>query len=800
MKIMKKQSIYALMSAIALAGAVGFSSCSSDEKVTATPNPGYNQTEGTVPVQFLFNVGSYGSGASTRQDADATQATNNLPAEKFRGIEGARILCFKLAENGQYVASSTTGEGPSNVKAAKDFNMARVAQPGSLGNGTNSTSTRVLEMTFPLGTNSMIFYGRAVPPSYTTEQQKKLNYNTHGLLDEYTIDEELPKVTFALGKRLPTAEKEVYQHIQNLLASIMTCVMETNRGTSSVTADQTPEEGVVPYGFAISTETAQNLKWREYYSAYMSGTAETKAKSPVDNTTNLTELEIKLAKAYKEMTTIQPAELRNGSGPAMQSTIKSLWGIVNSVRCANPTEICEAVAKYMAERIHQELLTYFTPQFEGDSQTHGGTPSKVSLKDVDVLLTKIEQDAYWPKGKENGKNIFPENYFSGISNTAHSNLNLFPSTFDLPQGATHIQFCTLEESNTTDRAAAGIPAGIPQYGYYYVQNYNSSAVNNGQFTVDDYYYPAELLYFGNSPIRVSDQDHEVLDYPQKTTDWINEEKWPAPSGSDPEGAKRWTTGGSVSSTTRSVAMKNNINYGTALLDMTVGYSSTTLKDNNKAIQQRDYQIVEEDNTITVTDNSFKLVGVLVGDQFPRIGWDMLPALKNTERKGYIYDNKIAFSSIPVSGSSGHNYTMVFDNYNASSAANAQDKVFIALEFQNNSGVDFFGKDNMIANGSNFYLIGELDPTSKDGIAFPAYHALPPYGAHAVGDESKTVPRVFIQDHKTMVNFKIGLNSLKSAYLTVPDLRSSSVTLGLSVDMSWETGLNFDDIELGGTGN
>ena len=64
--------------------------------------------------------------------------------------------------------------------------------------------------------------------------------------------------------------------------------------------------------------------------------------------------------------------------------------------------------------------------------------------------------------------------------------------------------------------------------------------------------------------------------------------------------------------------------------------------------------------------------------------------------------------------------------------------------------------------------------------------------------STTVPRVFIQDHKTMVNFKIGENSLKYAYLTVPDLRSSSVTLGLSVDMSWSAGLDFGDVELGGT--
>ena len=50
---------------------------------------------------------------------------------------------------------------------------------------------------------------------------------------------------------------------------------------------------------------------------------------------------------------------------------------------------------------------------------------------------------------------------------------------------------------------------------------------------------------------------------------------------------------------------------------------------------------------------------------------------------------------------------------------------------------------------------------------------------------------------TTANFKIGVNSLKYAYLTVPDLRSSSVTLGLSVDLQWSTGLSFDNIIIGG---
>ena len=233
----------------------------------------------------------------------------------------------------------------------------------------------------------------------------------------------------------------------------------------------------------------------------------------------------------------------------------------------------------------------------------------------------------------------------------------------------------------------------------------------------------------------------------------------------------------------------------------------TLKDNNKVIQQRDYGVTEEDKTITVTGTSFKLVGIVIGDQWPKVGWNFLPKTTDTDenyRKGYIYDNQITGNGvIPTTGTSTPNYTLVFDNYQDMRVAtpsdpyNKQPKVYVALEFQNNSGVDFFGKDNLIAAGSNFYLIGELDPSSMTGPALPAYHALPPYDA---GCTTNTISRVFIQDHMTTANFKIGEHSLKYAYLTVPDLRSSSVTLGLSVDLKWETGLVFDNIIVGGTGN
>ena len=84
-------------------------------------------------------------------------------------------------------------------------------------------------------------------------------------------------------------------------------------------------------------------------------------------------------------------------------------------------------------------------------------------------------------------------------------LGTYPAQFNLPQGSTHVKFDDTKKS------------------FYYVENYNTSAVGGTTFTVDDYYYPAELCYFGNSPLRVSNDEHVVSDYPASVSLWNTEE-------------------------------------------------------------------------------------------------------------------------------------------------------------------------------------------------------------------------------------------------------------------------------------
>jgi hypothetical protein len=52
---------------------------------------------------------------------------------------------------------------------------------------------------------------------------------------------------------------------------------------------------------------------------------------------------------------------------------------------------------------------------------------------------------------------------------------------------------------------------------------------------------------------------------------------------------------------------------------------------------------------------------------------------------------------------------------------------------------------------------------------------------------------------TTAEFVMGEESLKKALVTVPDLRAAQISLGLSVDLKWSTGLTYLNVELGKTG-
>ena len=102
--------------------------------------------------------------------------------------------------------------------------------------------------------------------------------------------------------------------------------------------------------------------------------------------------------------------------------------------------------------------------------------------------------------------------------------------------------------------------------------------------------------------------------------------------------------------------------------------------------------------------------------------------------------------------------------------------------ENNSNTDFYGVDGVIKKGQKFYLLAKLSLNSTTALTWPTFG--PTYRF-----PKANVDRVFIQDFTTKATFTI--TDLKSAYVTIPDLRASKLQLGLSVDLSWQTGLTFD---------
>lgn len=116
--------------------------------------------------------------------------------------------------------------------------------------------------------------------------------------------------------------------------------------------------------------------------------------------------------------------------------------------------------------------------------------------------------------------------------------------------------------------------------------------------------------------------------------------------------------------------------------------------------------------------------------------------------------------------SSPNYTLVLDNKDASGSS--QSNVFVTVELENNSGVAFYGAEDIIPANSKFYLVGEL----KLG-----------------GNTTETVDHVFVKDHTTVANFTI--KDLKKAYNHIPDMRTSKINVGLAVDLSWQEGITFN---------
>lgn len=299
----------------------------------------------------------------------------------------------------------------------------------------------------------------------------------------------------------------------------------------------------------------------------------------------------------------------------------------------------------------------------------------------------------------------------------------FPASYNLPEGAVAVAY----DANPEVKAFGGNAAHA--YG----------GLEPSQ--LDRYVYPASLWYTANTKIKTSNTS--------KLDNYTGAASWAAILATYEKDES------SVNTKTRSVALKDTIQYAVARLDVCVKFKENTwLVDNDP---------VTANNKVNNPATGYPLSAVLVGGQ-KNVGFDFTQATY-AGGIGYaytIYDN-VMTNTIAANSTLSYspaNSTLVLETP-------ADENEFIALEFTNTSDKDFYGVDGIVPIGGKFYLVGQLTADAA----------------------TETGNKVFKQDYTTTA--RVSIKDLKTAYSTIPDLKAPQLEIGLSVDLQWQAGHTYD---------
>lgn len=318
-----------------------------------------------------------------------------------------------------------------------------------------------------------------------------------------------------------------------------------------------------------------------------------------------------------------------------------------------------------------------------------------------------------------------------------SNIN-YPALYGLPDGAAALRWA----KNTT----TGEYEFIPQTQTTPMDNINS---------INRYCYPAELYYYTNSRINTSNDEVNASDY-------TTIEAWDGENGilSKYENRSWFVTGN-----TKAVAIQQPLQYAVGRLKM-----SMKVDKHAETVHQNQEEFFLDDakgEWVKLTDSSFPLTGMIVGNQHP-VDFNFKPILDNGQESHvedfFIYDSQMKNGTSYYYLTTGEQTilsTLVLQSYDG-------EEVTIMLEFRNDSGQKFSGmNDGIIYPGTKFYLIGKIKPENAE--------------------ESEKVPedvrqRVFTQDYVTTVSTKI--ESLKNAYSVMPDILGGRLEVGIELTPNW----------------
>lgn len=353
------------------------------------------------------------------------------------------------------------------------------------------------------------------------------------------------------------------------------------------------------------------------------------------------------------------------------------------------------------------------------------------------------------------------NYLTAIANAVPENKNAFLVQFinsGHPVAASSTNVAKLEAWATSNGTTLPTPRPEDIDGYpedinlpdgaavvkwnYTAKKFEPQPVTTTEANVNSlnrFIYPAELWYYANSRIKTS-----IVEQKEN----YNLRNWAEVL------ANYETDNGMVNFKTKSVAIKDSLSYAVGCLKIGLVVSSTLKDADNQTIT---LSAGSQENE----EASFPLTAVFVSGQHAQT-YNFTAKDDNNEL--IIYDNQIPTSASMGAAIKANPLTDTPTDYINTLVFQTKDgeNVRFALEFTNNSGENFTGRNGIVFAGTKFYMVG----TIKVPLSRP-------------NDWEK---RAFTKNYTTQGTVRI--SSLSQAYTYLPDLLDPRLEIGIELVPNW----------------
>lgn len=318
----------------------------------------------------------------------------------------------------------------------------------------------------------------------------------------------------------------------------------------------------------------------------------------------------------------------------------------------------------------------------------------------------------------------------------------YPQNINLPDGAAVLRWTEVEEGGTK------VKKFVPQLRTTTLDDINS---------VSFFVYPAALYYFVESGIWTSNSK-VTFDQYKGRSNW---------KGSGDDAVQTlFQAGGTITGSTKTVAIADPLQYAVARLQLTVEVDAGV----ENALKYNGTNTIPYKND---DDYYFRLTGVIVGGQ-RKVGYDFKPIAQSDDDVKFVYDSQVGDSyylkkkSEYVGGTVDPANTLVLQTCD-------NEDVNVILEFEYTGETEFKCLNGYVYPGTRFYLVGVVKAADFEA---------------GTGDVASR-GRVFTQDYTTTIEMTV--KSLEKAYNVLPNIIAKNLEIGVMTTPKWKAATPQDAI-------